>query len=312
MPEIEIQEVMFDKLMEFPSVAIYGKRRAGKTTWGKKILMKWHNICDRFVVFCGNDDCVAEWSHLVSPLYVRQFNEEEIKEILKYQASRASPYTDAKLPVPRKYRLCIVLDDCGSKKDIMKSQILLNLLADGRHYGILFLGLFQKPIQVLSENRDNFDYIGLMFTPNVKNVKLIFEEAITCCTYPKFVSIMAALTLRRGLCWIDNTVTPTLLSDYILYKEHLEENVKDFGFGPIGSSNVRRYANDHYSKPKAHNKSVIVKKNYEDDDDDESNDDKHDTISIVPTEIERDRIVFKDRGRGNCIIRKVKHKAKIE
>lgn len=239
---VDINEADFTNLAEFATIALLGKRRTGKTTWAKWLLQFIDGQCHRFCVCCGNKDNMAEWKQVVPPLYVNEKSIEYLKGVRNYQDKKCSYYTNNQQPVPIKYRITIVLDDCGSDRQFMHSDIIRDLLSNGRHYGMYLIILVQYLNQMHPVNRDQLDYVGILHTSNAKNIDKLYNEYCNACDRRVFAAVLKALTSNRGMCWIDNTASSVLLSDCIFYKElHTTQ-----GALPVGSAKARMYSDQRY------------------------------------------------------------------
>ena len=95
-------------------------------------------------------------------------------------------------------------------------------------------------------NRDQLDYLGMLFTSNIRNIKKVYEEYVNMCDKRTFTYILRSLTIDRGMCWIDNTKNPSHVTECVFYKTiTLPINWK-----PIGSERTRSYSEKHYTEKK--------------------------------------------------------------
>ena len=69
-------------------------------------------------------------------------DENHLKRIRDYQDMTLSNIEKVDI-IPRKYRICIILDDCGSDRTFMHSNIMKDILSNGRHYGMTIMILCQ-------------------------------------------------------------------------------------------------------------------------------------------------------------------------
>jgi len=218
---IKIKEIDFAKIHHDAVFVLVGKRRTGKTTWGKVIISALNGKIGRFCLIAGNKDVRYEWSDSISSLYVtpKAFGEAKLEELRNYQENRVCMYTKKNEPIPYKYRVCVILDDCGSDIKFMKSNIIRDILANGRHYGMFTLIMVQYYYQIPRRCRENIDYLGLLRTNNKDNLRKIHTELVGHTTARAFRFCSAALTGDFGLLFIDNT-TPTAVkvSDSVFYK----------------------------------------------------------------------------------------------
>jgi len=239
---VNIQEACLDSLEPCASIALLGKRRTGKTTWAKYILHCLNDQIDRFVALCGNKDNASEWKRMIQPLYVMNKDLLYLKRLRDYQDARVAEYSDNQLPIPRKYRICIILDDCGSDRAFMHSPIMKDILSNGRHYGMTVLILCQYLNQMHSENRDQIDYLGMLYTSNQKNIRKVHEEYVNICDLRAFNYVLNACTTEKGICWIDNTKSPSKIEECCYFKR----SPWPMEFGKVGKECVRKYGNGHY------------------------------------------------------------------
>lgn len=253
MSSVTLHEACFSSIEDNASIAILGKRRSGKTTWAKYILQSINLNIDRFVALCGNKDNQSEWTSIIHPLFVMPKNIEFLKRLRDYQDLKVSQYSCKNLEIPKKYKICIIFDDCGSDKSFMHSKIMKDLLANGRHYGMTLIILCQYLNQMHCENRDQIDYLGILHTSNLKNIKKIHEEYVNICDLRTFKYIINASTVNRGLCWVDNTKHATTVSLCVFFK-HIPPRCV---FYPIGSQNIRSYGKKHCSSDNENEKKNI-------------------------------------------------------
>lgn len=239
---VEIKEANFEGILECASIAIIGKRRTGKTTWAKYIVQSIASTCDRFVVISGTRDNVSEWKDVISPLFIVGKSIEYLRQVKEYQDTKCSLYTSDGHAIPRKYKITIILDDCGSDKKFMHHNVMKDILSNGRHYGMNIIILAQYINQMHSGNRDQLDYVGVLHTSNQKNVKKIHEEYGSVCSLREFRYILRALTVDRGMCWIDNTKSSSDASDCIFYKKLS----LPYEFKHVGSELVNSFSESHY------------------------------------------------------------------
>ena len=239
---IDIDEADFSQIADYSTVAILGKRRSGKTTYASSIIQFLADRCDKFCIYCGNKDNIAEWRRIVPPLYVHTKSIEHVRKVRDYQDQTCSIYSNLKEPIPIQHRLTIVLDDCGSDTKFMHSDVMKDILSNGRHYGMYIFILVQYLNQMHAVNRDQLDYLGVLHTTNSKNVDKIYNEYCSACDRSTFTSILKALTAHRGLCWIDNTQSSDDIKQCIFYKE-LDQIPEP---RPLGSDRVRSYSDQRF------------------------------------------------------------------
>lgn len=237
---VDIVEAQFDTVEPDCSIALIGKRRSGKTKWAQYMLPQLKNKCGRFVVMTGNKDNAQEWREMIHPLYVVDMDLEYLKKLRDFQDKKAEEFGLGQMP--DRYKITIVFDDCGSSPSFMHSKIMRDLLSNGRHYGMTIIILAQYLMQMHIENRGNLDYVGVLFTNNIKDIKKIADEYVSCCDLRLFKYILTSLTKNRGLCWIDNTKQAMDISDCIFHKKM----VWPFKMKRLGREEANRYADKRF------------------------------------------------------------------
>lgn len=238
---VDLDEVDFSNLAEYCTIALLGKRRSGKTTWAKWLVQFIDPNCERFCTLCGNKDNIAEWRDIIPALFVHAKGLALLTKLRDYQDKKCSEYSNNRLPIPIKHRLTLILDDCGSDKKFMYSDILKDILSNGRHYGMYVIILIQYLNQMHPVNRDQMDYIGVLHTTNAKNTEKLYNEYCSACDRPTFSAVLKALTANRGLCWIDNTVSSEKLCDCIFYKDR-----PDTPAVPVGGASCRVFSEQRF------------------------------------------------------------------
>lgn len=246
MTNVVLNQFDFTDTKPNSSIGVFGKRRAGKTTYSKVVLRHLATKIDRFMVMCGTLDGEREWGKVVEPLYVVPKSTSKLEQVRDYQNQKVGLIGDAE--IPRKYHLCIVVDDCGADKKFMNSPIMKDLLANARHYGITLLLLMQYMMQLPAECRANLDYVLQLHNPDTKKVKTVYEEYVSCDGFKMFQNVLKSVTSDRGLCVIDNTVSAETLTDHV-YWYRLTKKDMALSNMQIGSETVRDFAMVHYNPP---------------------------------------------------------------
>lgn len=217
MTTVDLEEVKFDKLAQCCTISILGKRRTGKTTWATHIAQYIHSRV--FVVMCGNKDNMTEWQQLVAPLYVRSKCTNYLQNLRDFQDERCSRFSNKQMEIPSSHRVTLIFDDCGYDRKFMHSEIMKDLLSNGRHYGMYIIILCQYLNQMHAVNRDQLDYIGILYTANVSNMKKLYNEFMNVCDFRTFKAIVQGVTSNRGMCWIDNTTTTNTVEETVFFAQ---------------------------------------------------------------------------------------------
>jgi len=229
----------FKNVAECATIALLGKRRAGKTTWCRYIIQWLRDRVNRTLVLCGNSEGRSQWSQFVMPLFVHDGDVSVLQRLIEYQSSIIKNLDMGKGDsIPEKYHVLIIIDDCGSDRKFMRHQVMDDLMANGRHYGIYMIVLLQSLSQMNISNRNQMDYIGVLFTNNHKNIKHVYEEYASMVPIQTFKVVLRHCTVRRGMCWIDNTMSGSHVED-LLYYHRMPKVIR---YRHLGSSIARRFA----------------------------------------------------------------------
>lgn len=240
MSTVDIHEASFSDIATCASITLLGKRRTGKTTWA--IYICKHLKSRVFIVMCGNKDNMSEWSRVVAPIYVQDKNIDYLKRVRDCQDRRCSMFSSQQLPIPESHRITLIFDDCGYDRKFMHSEIMRDILSNGRHYGMYVIILCQYLNQMHSVNRDQLDYVGILYTSNITNLKKLYNEYLNVCGFHTFKAIVQGVTDNRGICWIDNTKSSSILQKCVYYY-HLK-----FPLDPVrlGSSNTWNFSERYH------------------------------------------------------------------
>ena len=235
--ELSITELDLNGLVEDASILIVGKRRSGKSTWARYITTCLN--MPRVVVFAGTKETQNAWRKVVPPLFVHGKSIRQLRAIKDYQERSVARYDGA--AIPRSRKLLVVIDDCSSDRKFMNDELFLDLQSNSRHYGMCIITTAQSLAQIKSENRSQMDYVGMLFTSNLKTVEKIHAEYCNIVNKSTFIQIMRNCTRNKGLLWIDNTVAPESVVECCYYKQ-----ITDLNFEPGGASWFRTFSESHY------------------------------------------------------------------
>ena len=262
----KLESAQIGKIKEQAIITLFGKRRTGKSTAAMYIVSILARKIDRFIVISGNKDTAADWEELVPSVFIHGKSTEPLQRVINFQEERLSVLRarhkkrygkSKKFKVPRDMRVCVVIDDCGDDFSFMNSPVMMDITANGRHYGMDLIILCQYFNQLGTKNRNQIDYVGHLYTDNMKSTKKVYEEFVgkTCNSYREFECIFSSCTKQIGqLCWIDNTVTVGCNSpeQKIFFKKIPNpDDPKNEYKRQVGSRRVREYAARH--SPESHN-----------------------------------------------------------
>ena len=212
----------FNSLQKDSTISIVGKRRAGKTTVGRYIAQFIKSGVTRFIAMCGTRESQTEWCMNLPQLFVVDKSVAALQKIIRYQDSKVVKCgVDGKYDggesvggVPDKYRVCLIIDDCGCDKKFMNSPEIREIFANGRHYGISTVIMLQYFNQLTSDNRSNLDYLGVLNTNNLVGIKKIWQEFGGGLSFIQFQRVVTKTTKKQGhMCWINNTASVSATLD---------------------------------------------------------------------------------------------------
>lgn len=252
---VKLDQADFRKILPQACIAIFGRRRTGKTQFAMFLTMYLAMNIPRIVCMCGNKDNMVEWQKVLHPLYIHERSLDYLANLRAYQEIRVSKSRNQWIEdghdvddfvVPRHLRVLLIIDDCGNDRSFMHSPVMRDIASNGRHYGMDILILAQYLNQLASQNRDQLDYVGVLQTPNSKNIEKIYNEYVSEFICPKktWNYLLGACTHQRGsMCWIDNAnPANTTLQSRVFYK-HMPWPMK---WKQVGNRRIRRYGRRHY------------------------------------------------------------------
>lgn len=239
--EIVIKRANWEQLEPDSTVVFLGKRRSGKTTYAMYFSRFLEKYCGRFLVMCGTTDTLEEWVKGMPRLYVMMGNIEVLRKLIAYQSKKVACCRRQNKAIPKHVKVAVFLDDLGRNKEFMNHPVVRDLYNNGRHYGITVVSNLQYLKQLPAQNRDNIDYLGVLYVRNSKGVRDLYDEFGGSIKFKEFKSVLAKATLNRGLCWIDNIVTPVTVNDFMFFRR-LAWPLSTY---VVGSDLLKKYAANH-------------------------------------------------------------------
>lgn len=189
------------------TAAFIGERRKGKSTACMYFIMK---LCkdqvDRVVVCCGTQNGVYEWRRVAPALFIHFKDIEALRRIKEYQDDKILQCRKKwkgdqdDFSPPRKYRLLMVFDDCSSHKKFMSDDLVIELMCNGRHFGMGTIILAQYWNQLLTATRENMELLFIFALKNSKSATKVWEEAVGDNVVSKkmFMRIFGSVTGGKG------------------------------------------------------------------------------------------------------------------
>ena len=175
-PDDDIPFLKLRELQWASTVVLLGKRRAGKTFAMKQIIR--HYNADLNLIFTGSRGSYKEFIKIVSPMHVFLGFDEEVLIAVAKMMDRPD------LPRPR--RVLILLDDLGSKEDVMRSELIGEVFSNARNWaefedqdeceGITVLLSIQAPKMITPTVRGNTDYLFCYKLASTEALRTVFKE----------------------------------------------------------------------------------------------------------------------------------------
>ena len=134
-----IQRTNFADIQQYATIGNCGRRGSGKTFVTRDILHALKGRVGRFMVLYKISNNVREYRPEISRLYFHKLSIERLKAIRDKQKKLCEYYGEKNLDIPRKLRLCLILEDCGSDSKFIRHPIVVDLLHNGRHYGMYII-----------------------------------------------------------------------------------------------------------------------------------------------------------------------------
>jgi hypothetical protein len=191
------------KISKTSSILIISPRRTGKTTLCKEIMKNLN--CVKNIVFNSNSDN-AYIEDETTKVY-NTFDTTILNSLLQTQTleSEMNNKIDEK---------CVVIDDCY----IEKSEDLMKLIFNGRHYKMPFIYTTQQPMPLIQpQYRTGFDYVILLKNDYLPHVRKIYEQyAGMFPTFDSFYTVFKLLTENYGAMIISNCSKSMDLTNIIL------------------------------------------------------------------------------------------------
>jgi hypothetical protein len=203
---IEQERIPRFKLEHLPwasAVILLGKRRSGKTVAMMEMIR--HFGADMNIVFAGSDGSYQDFCKVTSPLHVY----DAFTDVGVVDRVLQDLMTLVKDPnVPRPKKIAVWLDDLGCDDVVMKSKIVLDLFAKGRHMntvpgpdgprkiGLTVVVAIQYAKMIGPKLRSNCDFL-FCFRLASYECQLAVQKGYTTLKPDRFSGIMDNLHTRK-------------------------------------------------------------------------------------------------------------------
>lgn len=165
---LQLDEFHFDfKKKPYPTVLVAGKRDAGKTCTMLSLAAKCTHIT-QWIAFVGNNDCGRMWEKAfganTTVILVNNKTLDtamEFWEKIKHEQDQKMQYYDyLGIPYPTHEIIGVVVDDVGTFKKASRSDMVNEMVSNGRHYQMLMMiGPQQISSMLTPEARNGADYV---------------------------------------------------------------------------------------------------------------------------------------------------------
>jgi len=242
---IGIRRFDLNKLPAHGLAVNVGKRGTGKTSM--EMYLSRHSPRAKtaiWIVMAGSEPVKQAWRKLVHPMFVMDPSIEYLEKLRAQQNKLAEKYPeDGEVPYPEELEIELIIDDCGTLRWFMHSEILKWWAANGRHLHVNIRVMLQYIYMSPTDFRENIDSLRVQATGNLRNIQTLQREYVTCTSLREFTAILLQITSNRGTLFIDNGVNAQNVSD-ICYKFRLtKQDLADTT--TLGSDKLRAWADKH-------------------------------------------------------------------
>jgi hypothetical protein len=227
-----------------PSIVMIAKRGSGKS-WVIRAVLHHYKHIPAGIIISKTEKMDPFYSKFFPDSYIYYgYKSEIVKKVLIRQKMMADKLERGKKIDPRCY---IIMDDVlGEKKKWNNDELVHELLFDGRHYKVTYILALQYPLGMSPDLRSNFDYIFLLATDNVGNMKRMYENyAGMIPNFDSFRQIYKQLTSNHGCMVIANRGAEDSFFSKIYHYTAPDLTDSKITFG---CKQFRDYHNNNYNK----------------------------------------------------------------
>ncbi len=298
----------FDECMlpEYGFSAIVGKRKCGKTNLAFHLARSRKDAFTGIpMIIAGSEKVRQDWSKVVHSSFIHEPSTELLQRIIDNQNKLVAQY--GRDNFPDQFKIKLTIDDCGSLGWFMRSTQMKYLSSNGRHCFIDVVVLVQYIYQLITEIRENIDMLFVFKTGNVKNIKTLHAEFLTCTELRVVTALVLRITQNWGCLVISNCNdgdSPSKICFSLKIKEADPENNT-----LIGDPQLVYWAIKHSKE--AFEASVLAE-NEQHQDNDNNNEEEENIVDVneLMHELQLDdpyKSAYSDRF-GRIIVRQVKDK----
>jgi len=180
-------------------VTVFGPRGRGKTTISRLFTQLLPGArTSQHIFMIGGAKVKKLWAAVSHPYWVRDPNVKELERLFELQERKEKICQQLNMPFPPEWEITLIIDDAGTFKEFMHSEILKQLSSNGRNSHFLIIVIIQKLTHLHPECRENStNFIGLQ-TANANSINTIQKEVASGIKPSLFREIYGALTRRKG------------------------------------------------------------------------------------------------------------------
>lgn len=197
---LSIKVFSFDKFNDIPSIIIIGSRGSGKSWIIREILTYFKDIPKSIIspseknTFFYDKSIINSYNTYDNVIIENIFADQEI--IRKKQNLLENKIDTRKI---------LILDDCLCINNIIKNETFTQLVLNGRSAKIMYILATQYSLGFPPDLRENFDYIFLLGTDLLSEIKRNYEYyGKIFPSFEIFRQIFRQLTEDYGVMIIDN------------------------------------------------------------------------------------------------------------
>jgi len=250
--DLPIKPFLFKMFVSDPSIVMIAKRGSGKS-WVIRAILHYYKHIPAGLIISKTEKVSPFYSKFFPDSYIYYgYKPEIIERILIRQKILSQKKTKGKKVDMRCY---VIMDDVlGDKKIWNNDANIHELLYNGRHYKVTYILALQYPLGMSPDLRSNFDYIFLLATDNVGNMKRMYENyAGMIPTFDAFRQIYKQLTVDHGcMVLVNRDADDSFFSKIYHYKAPNLDNVSiSFGCKQFQNYHKRNY-DKHWDEKAQH------------------------------------------------------------
>ena len=245
---LSIDEFKLSEMCINPSIIMIAKRGSGKSWVARAILDHFHKV-PAGIIIAPTDRMNPFYGNYFPSTYIHyKWDAELVEGVLARQIKLIEKALDrAKEGKHIDARAFIIMDDClGRGNEWKKSEAVHELLFNGRHYQLMYILTMQTPLGIGPDLRSNFDYVFLLATDIMTDMKKMHEHyAGMFPNLTAFKQVFSQLTSDFGCMVVINRGTRTHFLEKI--KWYKAPNLED-EYINYGCRQFRKYHKENYDK----------------------------------------------------------------